>query len=478
MAFLTVEDLKLSFNLFCVVYGAGTLGMPGNYARAGFTWATLALLLMAAINIYTTSRISKVLLVAPKTVKTYGDLGEWCFGKVGRYVTVVTQLLVCWMVPIAFLVLSGSLLTTLFPGAFEATTWIILLGLAVMPVCLMPSLKESAGVAAAGAFGTLFADIVAIYVLVSKMHDAGQGLSLPTPQITFNGVTSVFGNLSLGYSAGVVIPALQREHSDPSRMPRVIVFTLGVCSVLFLIVSITGSSTVGCQIPGNLLFAIEGDKLGFTPPRGGIVLAFLAMQLHCAVAFAVILFPTFYIMERVVFGFHKVQNADAVVDEAVYNALDTPAAVVTDDDATKIDVAAVESVESVAHYHSFTDYLKAMVLRLVMVTCCIVLAIVWKDQFMDILDFVGASSTAMTSMILPTLFYLKTFGKTINAAEKAWCIFTLVVCAFLGIYVSYYTGKALFTPTPTDPTIKFPYCAVEYQKMVFTNRTYYNLPPL
>ncbi|KAF0708422.1 hypothetical protein As57867_006340, partial [Aphanomyces stellatus] len=249
MAFLTVEDLKISFNLFCVVYGVGTLGMPANYARAGFTWATLALLLMAAINIYTTSCISKVLLVAPKHVKTYGDMGEWCLGKAGRYVTVVTQLLVCWMVPIAFLVLSGSLLTTLFPGAYDDTTWIILMGLVLMPVCLMPSLKESAGVAAAGAFGTLLADIVALYVLVSSMGPVSAGLSAPATVPSFASVTSVFGNLSLGYSAGVVIPALQREHSEPKRMPRVIVFTLGVCSVLFLAISITGSSMVGCQIP-------------------------------------------------------------------------------------------------------------------------------------------------------------------------------------------------------------------------------------
>ncbi|ETV93765.1 hypothetical protein H310_12331 [Aphanomyces invadans] len=462
MTFLTVEDLKLSFNLFCVVYGVGTLGMPGNYARAGFVWGTAAVLLMAAINIYTTASISKVLLLAPKKVKTYGDLGEWCLGKPGRYVTVVTQLLVCWMVPIAFLVLSGTLLTTLFPGTYDDTTWIILMGLVLMPVCLMPSLKESAGVAAAGAAGTLIADVVALYVLVSNMSPIPAGLAPPPPVPTFASVTSVFGNLSLGYSAGVVIPALQREHTQPQRMPRVIVFTLGVCSVLFLIISITGVSTVGCQIPGNLLFAITGTKLGFEASRGGIVLAFLSMQLHCTVAFAVIVFPTFYIIERILFGFHQVSDDEAEkVDDFV--TLESP----------KTDGVA----ESVAPtYNSSIDYLKAMVLRVFMVGITIVLAIVWKDQFMDILDFVGASSTAMTSMILPVLFTLKTFGKTLPVYERVWCIFVLVLCSALSVYISYTSGKSLFTPDTPNPAIKFPHCPAEFQEFVYTNRTHYNLP--
>ncbi|KAE9142570.1 hypothetical protein PF006_g12328, partial [Phytophthora fragariae] len=33
--FLTGEDCKSAFNLFCCIYGIGTLGMPGNFARAG-----------------------------------------------------------------------------------------------------------------------------------------------------------------------------------------------------------------------------------------------------------------------------------------------------------------------------------------------------------------------------------------------------------------------------------------------------------
>ncbi|KAF0762651.1 hypothetical protein AaE_003283 [Aphanomyces astaci] len=172
-------------------------------------------------------------------------------------------------------------------------------------------------------------------------------------------------------------------------------------------------------------------------------------------------------MERILFGFHKVHSVEEAVD--YNNDLETPA------DKDESPVVPVE-VDAAPTYNSSGDYLKAMVLRLVMVGISIVLAIVWKDQFMNILDFVGASSTAMTSMILPVLFTLKTFGNKLPAYEKIWCGFVLAICSALAVYVSYHTGKALFTPETPDKEIKFPHCPAEFQKVVYTNRTYYNLP--
>ena len=135
-AFLTGEDLKACFSLFCCVYGVGTLGMPGNYARAGPVYATIALAFMAAVNIYASVAISKVMLVAPKSVHTFGDLGEFALGAWGRWLVVISQMLVCMMVPCVFLVLGGSLLDTLFPDSFKAGVWIVFMGVSLLPVCL------------------------------------------------------------------------------------------------------------------------------------------------------------------------------------------------------------------------------------------------------------------------------------------------------------------------------------------------------
>ncbi|ETI37808.1 hypothetical protein F443_16335, partial [Phytophthora nicotianae P1569] len=72
--FYTLEDAKISFNIFCCFCGIGSLSMPSNYARAGPIYATIALLLMAFVNIYATIALSKVINAAPPSVKTFTDV--------------------------------------------------------------------------------------------------------------------------------------------------------------------------------------------------------------------------------------------------------------------------------------------------------------------------------------------------------------------------------------------------------------------
>ncbi|KAG6957592.1 hypothetical protein JG688_00010898 [Phytophthora aleatoria] len=107
----------------------------------------------------------------------------------------------CLIVSCVFLVLGGTLLDGLYPGAFSTTTWSILMAFLVLPVCIVPTLKEGAGVAFAGCMGTLVADI---------MYGMRGHPTAPAPALNFSQVVGAFGNLALAYGAGIVIPALQR----------------------------------------------------------------------------------------------------------------------------------------------------------------------------------------------------------------------------------------------------------------------------
>ncbi|EEY55231.1 amino acid/auxin permease-like protein [Phytophthora infestans T30-4] len=99
---------------------------------------------MAFANVYGAVSICRVMLPAPTSVRTYGDLGEWAMRKPGRYITVVVQVTGCLIVPCAFLVLGGTLLDGIFPDAFTTTTWSALMALTITSVCLVPTLKEGA----------------------------------------------------------------------------------------------------------------------------------------------------------------------------------------------------------------------------------------------------------------------------------------------------------------------------------------------
>ncbi|KAF1318420.1 Amino acid/auxin permease, partial [Globisporangium splendens] len=471
----TLEDAKIAANLFCCVYGVGTLGMPGNFSRAGPLIAVFAMLFMAATNVYSSVVISKVMLLAPRSVKTYGDLGEFCMGKTGRWVVVASQMFYCLSIPVWYFVLGGTLLDELFPEAFSQTTWIILMAISVTPVCLIPTLKEGAAAAFAGCLGTLMADFLALGML---LHGMSGHPSVPTPDISFKQVATTFGNLSLAYGAGIVIPALQRQHSDPSRMPRIVFVTVTFISCLFLILASTGYSAVGCQISGNLLFSIFPNaetglsKLGFYPNKGLAILSYLGMQLHITIAFAVFMSPAFYLFERMLLGMHQLKPTDL---EAVnYEAAETPneiksrvskGSVVSMADIEKV---SLDEEEESLEYRG-ANVIKYIMLRLCLIVILVIIAIVLRNDFADLQDFIGASAVTACCIILPVIFYLKVMWTKVPVHEKAFGIVIIVVCTALGCYVTYNSGKNLFNPDEEDPEILFPFCHPDEERQLYYN---------
>ncbi|KAG6615524.1 Amino Acid/Auxin Permease (AAAP) Family [Phytophthora cinnamomi] len=488
--FFTLEDFKMAFSLFCCMCGIGTLGMPGNFARTGPVLGFFATAFMAFANIYASVSMSKVLLLAPTSVKTFSDLGEWSMGKTGRWLAVLSQMGSCLLIPCVFLVLGGGLLDGLFPGAFSPTVWIVLMTVTVLPLCLVPTLKEGAGAAFAGCMGTLVADGLAIAIIVHGMEGHP---SIPTPDLDLGQVIGAFGSLSLGYGAGIVLPDVQRQHSEPSRMPRVVGATMIFIMCMLMVIGMVPYFSMGCQGGGNILYTIYPDSttgltsVGFAPRWGSVVIAYLAMQMHITIAFAVLLNPAFYIAERLVLGMHQ-QTPEDVENGLLYQAAGTP----VEDLAKQSDVArisissdrrsktslvpplvAAERQPIHAHEAEVAEYrgantIKYIVLRVTIVIVLVVLSIIFQDHFSDFADFVGASAITANCILLPTIFYLTKTWSQVPLYERIPAVTVLVVCFVLGCYSTYTAGKNLFTPSDSDAT--FPYCEPKYQNTIYYNQ--------
>ncbi|GMF62719.1 unnamed protein product [Phytophthora fragariaefolia] len=477
-ALFTVDDAKAAFNIFCCVCGIGSLGMPSNYARAGWTFATIALLFMAFANIYASVVLSKVLLVAPASVKTYGDLGEWVAGKWGRPLVVISQMGVCLLLPCAFLVLGGTLLDVLFPDCFSQSMWIVFMALMVVPVAMIPTMKESTGMAVAGCLGTIVADIIGISILI---YEERGHPSPPTADVTMHQVITTFGNLSLAYAAATVIPDLQRQHPQPERMPRVIMVSLGLASAFFFAVAIAGYAVGGCQMSGNLLFSVANTSdpfstttLGFLADRGAVVMAYLFMQLHLSMAFSTFLHPAFYLFERVILGMHETspintdgEERDIEIEEKMsYLASSTPAPDLENNRVNQAQfstrVSAANSEDDLSEYTGGANVMRYIVMRIAIIVVLVILSILLRDHFLDLVDFTGATAITMSSLILPLVFYIKVFWTKIPVWEKLLCLAVATICTVAGFYVMIYAGKNLFNPDDDDTT--FPYCSAEFQE--------------
>ncbi|KAG1695033.1 hypothetical protein DVH05_020963 [Phytophthora capsici] len=469
--FYTLEDAKISFNIFCCFCGIGSLSMPSNYARAGPIYATIALLLMAFVNIYATIALSKVIYAAPPSVKTFTDVGAWVFGTPGRYAVMISQLLVCLLLPCAFLVLGSTLLDVLFPDSFSQIFWMIFMAVTVIPVCLIPTLKEASSVALVGCLGTIIADVVGVSILEWEMRGHP---SIPEPDVSLHQVLTAFGNLALAYGAAVVIPDLQRQHSQPERMPRIIMVSMGIGTVFFLAIAIAGYVAGGCQISGNLLFSavntadpFAASALGFIPNRGAVIMAYIFMHVHIVIAFSTITMPAFYMAERFLLGMHKDQpviDAEQGVEKlsAVAGASPVTPEIECNYNATpETPQTTVKYEDEFAEYRGKLNMLRYVLLRLCIMALLVVASIFLRDHFLDLVDFTGASAVTAGSLVLPLMFYLKIFWNKLPMHERIGSMVIIVVCTVLGVYVMIYAGKNLFTPD--SDTVTFPYCAVEFQ---------------
>ncbi|KAG3071833.1 hypothetical protein PI125_g22653 [Phytophthora idaei] len=114
---------------------------------------------------------------------------------------------------------------------------------------------------------------------------------------------------------------------------------------------------------------------------------------------------------------------------------------------------------------------KYIALRIAIVVILLIIAIIFKDHFVDFTDFVGAWAVSMACIILPIFFYLKVFWNRTPWYEKAIGAFIIVVCTGLGGYVTYTTGKNLFLDIVSDKT--FQYCPAGFDMVVYTNETFY-----
>jgi vesicular inhibitory amino acid transporter len=498
--FFTMEDAKASFNLFCSVLGMGSLTMPANYARAGPVYASIALAFMIFANTYATLKLSRVLLVSPSSVKTYGDLGEWALGKWGRFFTVLSQMGVCLLSPCAFLVLGSTLLDVLFPDSFSQTFWIIFMALMVIPVCLIPTLKESAGMAFAATLGTVIADIIAVVVLQWNLrgHPA-----IPSPNVSVHQVLMCFGNLALAYGAAIVVPDLHREHSQPQRMPRVVVMTILFISAFFIVMALVGYTAGGCQLSGNILYSIVSTSdplglapLGFSADRGAVVMAYLFMQVHITIAFSTLMMPPFFMAERLILGMHKgpkvvrfndeEDRANAEQDlelQGSYARSSTPnvmsgrqvstTSMIENSEGrmSQLRVALEfgdEITEEQLHapYRGARNALRYITLRICIIAVLVVCAVLARKRFLDLVDFTGATAHTTSCLLMPLLIYLRVFWRKMNFLDKGASIVVIIVCAAAGCYVMIYAGKELFTPSDDDTL--FPYCEAEFQ-----NEPYY-----
>jgi len=472
--------------LFCATFGVGSMSFGAVFAATGPVLASLAIYFLSACNLHASVAVSKTMTVVPASVRTFSDLGFFAFGATGRRLVVASEAGVCFLSPIAFLILGGTVLLPrlLDDSSRSGTEWIIVMAAGVLPVLLIPTLRASGPLCYVGGIAAVCTDAICIYYSLGYLDFTPR-----ETQIQLNHSIQTFGTIMFATGSAIIIPPIQRQHAQPSRLANLVSLTLLFITSLYLLIGVATYYQYGCTAPATLL-----DEL----PAGSRVLkaATGCMLVHVVLAFPVLLQPTLFDVERYLLGKDAdiaVLNKRLALEEAKRgviaesasgkpilggqyahyrtHAVGGGAVVHTEDDAllygnnrvseSSSDTPYVRSVsptstaaDSSSRRRSISltdevddsqftlgDRLCSAVVRIVTLAAQTALAVLLQTSFMNVLSVIGATSVTFSCMVMPCLCYLRVYPidtrTFMGKCDRALCYVIIISSTVLGAYCTF-----------------------------------------
>ncbi|KAI9991197.1 hypothetical protein PInf_018829 [Phytophthora infestans] len=495
------DDVLCVALLFCATFGVGSMSFGSIFAAAGPVLAAMGVYFISACNLHASVAISKSLMVAPVNVRTFSDLGYFAFGETGRRVVLLSEWGACFLSPIAFFILGG---TTLLPCIFDGTVageqwspthWILVMSLGVMPVILIPTLKAAAPLAYMGGLVAVLADVICIGYSLQNIQ--------PSPretQIQTDNAIQTFGTIMFATGTAIIIPPIQRQHTDPARLANLVSLTLLFITSIYMLIGVVTYYQFGCTAPTTLL-----DQI---PQANSARKAASALMLaHVTIAFPLLLNPTLYDMERYILGKdadHEVlqqtlslraakaatskQSQPILANTGAVSTLAPPKTIPEDEgflygnstpyfQATSPPPSDNGDHAYAGDAYTASDRLCSGLIRTITVWSQAFLAIMFQSSFTDILSLIGATAVTVSCMIMPCLCYLRVHPIATHTlrgkCDRLVCHLTIISSIVLGIYCAliaignisrdlqhFRLFRAAETATTSNTTLvdEYPYC--------------------
>ncbi|OWZ12874.1 Amino Acid/Auxin Permease [Phytophthora megakarya] len=459
------DDILCVALLFCATFGVGSMSFGSIFAAAGPVLAAMGVYFISACNLHASVAVSKSLMVAPVNVRTFSDLGYFAFGETGRRVVLLSEWGACFLSPVAFLILGG---TILLPCLFEDTVagqqwspthWIIVMTLGVLPIVLIPTLKAAAPLAYMGGIVAVLADAICIGYSLQNIQ--------PSPretQVQTDNAIQTFGTIIFATGTAIIIPPIQRQHTDPARLANLVSLTLLFITSIYLMIGVVTYYQFGCTAPDTLL-----DQLPKESAARKIASGF--MLLHVVIAFPLLLNPTLFDMERYILG----KDADHEVLKQTLSLRSGKGAAMSDQSkpilssAGAVGTLAPPSIPPIMEEQGFlfgnnTPYFQAAspppsdngdntfsgeaytssdrvcsgLIRTFMMWTQAFLAVMFQSSFTDILSFIGATAVTVSCMVMPCMCYLRVHPIATHTfrgkCDRFFCFVTIISSIVLGIY--------------------------------------------
>jgi len=258
--------LQTTFNAMNIVAGVALLSMPYSIAEAGLAGLTV-LLVYAAICTYT-GCLLRSCMDCYVGLQGYPDIGWVAFGSTGRLVVGIILYVELFMLGCELLILGGDSLTVLFPqpsawpplawaGAVPPQTfWTIACCVLVVPTMFIRNLSLLSYFSAAGIFASTTIVLLVVGDASTKSFGSHWGEVKP---VQWEGLPLALGMYAFCYSGHAVFPNLYTGMSHKSEYSSMLCVSLGLVSVMYVVMALVGFGLQGASVPDNIVVGIRKE---------------------------------------------------------------------------------------------------------------------------------------------------------------------------------------------------------------------------
>ncbi|XP_074314890.1 amino acid transporter AVT1I-like [Silene latifolia] len=246
---------KTLFNGLNSILGVAILSIP--YALASGGWLSLILLVIIIIASTYSGILTKRCMDLNPNIKTYGQIGEFAFGKIGKTIVSIILYVDLYLVLTGYLILEGDNLHSLFPGVKLHVqglhiggnqTFVMIIAVALLPTIWLDDLRILAYVSASG--------IVACVVILGSVLWVGVfdgvGFHNKGELVNWKGLPMAVSLFMFCYSANPVFPTLYTSMQKKKHFSKVLLIGFGCATILNASMAILGYLMFGSALQSQI----------------------------------------------------------------------------------------------------------------------------------------------------------------------------------------------------------------------------------
>ncbi|XP_057521356.1 amino acid transporter AVT1I-like [Amaranthus tricolor] len=258
------SSTKTLFNGLNALSGVGILSVP--YALASGGWLSLILIFIVAIAAFYTGLLIKRCMEDDPRIKSYPDIGERAFGKIGRTIISTFMCTELYLVVTGFLIMEGDNLHNLFPElSLEASgikiggreSFVLIVALIMLPTVYLDDLRSLSYISATGVIASFI--IIASVVRVATFD--GIGFHYKGELVVWSGIPTAVSLYGFCYCAHPVFPTLYHSMEKKHHFSKILFLCFLLSTICYASMAIIGYLMFGSKVNSQITLNLPADKL-------------------------------------------------------------------------------------------------------------------------------------------------------------------------------------------------------------------------